>query len=524
MTTIGRFLVDVANRRWDLLPPKPKPCPMMFQAFEWNIVPNKRHWKTLLEMLPELQSLGVTSIWIPPACKGMSTTGNGYDTYDLYDVGEFKQKGSISTKWGTKEELLAVTALAKKLDIGIIWDVVLNHRAGADRTEKCMAVEVDPGDRYRNLGDPKEIQAWVGFDFPDRENKYSSMKYHWQHFTGVNYDASTQKEGIFKLTDNGKNWAPDVSEENGNYDYLMFADVDYTNEEVKNDVKAWIEWLGAQFPISGLRLDATKHYSRGFLKEFIAHIRQTVGPNWFLVAEFWTGDVKALMTYWNQMNRLVSLFDVPLLNNFATMSEIQLSDIRKIFQNTLLQKQPSHAVTFVTNHDTTTVDEWFKPFAYALILLRQEGHPCVFYGDLYGMNRGENTEPVPAVQFLRALMLARKLYAHGRQQDYFDRDTCIGWVRYGDRENTEAMACVLCNGPSLVKFMYVGKKYAGEMFTEVYGNVGYEIKIDPRGYGGFSARTAGVSIWVHSKAKGREQFQNWYYLRERRWTHEGPEE
>ena len=30
------------------------------------------------------------------------------------------------------------------------------------------------------------------------------------------------------------------------------------------------------------------------------------------------------------------------------------------------------------------VEPWFKPLAYALILLRREGYPCVFYPDYYG--------------------------------------------------------------------------------------------------------------------------------------------
>ena len=31
------------------------------------------------------------------------------------------------------------------------------------------------------------------------------------------------------------------------------------------------------------------------------------------------------------------------------------------------------------------VEDWFKPMAYALILLRREGYPCVFYGDYKGI-------------------------------------------------------------------------------------------------------------------------------------------
>jgi alpha-amylase len=73
----------------------------------------------------------------------MDPNGNGYDVYDLYDLGEFDQKGSRATKWGTKEELVQLTAAARDLGVGVYWDAVLNHKAGADFTERFLAVEVD---------------------------------------------------------------------------------------------------------------------------------------------------------------------------------------------------------------------------------------------------------------------------------------------------------------------------------------------------------------------------------------------
>ena len=77
----------------------------------------------------------------------MNPNGNGYDCYDLWDLGEFEQKGTRSTKWGSKEELQQLMARAKALEISVIWDAVLNHKAGGDYTEECWAVEVDPDGR-----------------------------------------------------------------------------------------------------------------------------------------------------------------------------------------------------------------------------------------------------------------------------------------------------------------------------------------------------------------------------------------
>lgn len=52
----------------------------------------------------------------------------GYDVYDLYDLGEFDQKGGKRTNYGTKEELLKAVKTAKENGIVTYVDAVLNHR------------------------------------------------------------------------------------------------------------------------------------------------------------------------------------------------------------------------------------------------------------------------------------------------------------------------------------------------------------------------------------------------------------
>lgn len=76
-------------------------------------------------------------------------------------------------------------------------------------------------DRTKELGKPTEIEAWTGFDFLARKGQYSSLKYRWYHFTGTDYDHRTQTKGVFKFLGRGKkDWAKDVDDEFGNYDYL----------------------------------------------------------------------------------------------------------------------------------------------------------------------------------------------------------------------------------------------------------------------------------------------------------------
>ena len=59
----------------------------------------------------------------------------GYDPYDYYDLGEFDQKGSVPTWFGTKAELLALIDDAHQNNLSVIADIVINHSSGADAQE-----------------------------------------------------------------------------------------------------------------------------------------------------------------------------------------------------------------------------------------------------------------------------------------------------------------------------------------------------------------------------------------------------
>jgi alpha-amylase len=99
---------------------------VMMQYFHWYIPPDGNLWNEFAERVAGLAEAGVTSVWLPPAYKG---TGGGYDVgyavYDMYDLGEFDQKGSVRTKYGTKAEYLAAIAAAKAAGVRVYADVVL---------------------------------------------------------------------------------------------------------------------------------------------------------------------------------------------------------------------------------------------------------------------------------------------------------------------------------------------------------------------------------------------------------------
>jgi alpha-amylase len=56
----------------------------------------------------------------------------GYGIYDYFDLGEFDPKGSVRTKYGTREELLAAIKAAQKAGLQVYADIILNHKMGAD--------------------------------------------------------------------------------------------------------------------------------------------------------------------------------------------------------------------------------------------------------------------------------------------------------------------------------------------------------------------------------------------------------
>lgn len=125
----------------------------LFQTFEWHTqsqppAPNETHspnshFARLTRILPHLASVGVTSIWLPPGCKANTPQGNGYDCYDLWDLGEFDQKYARSTKWGSREELRDLMGTARREGVECVWDAVLNHKTAGDETDEAWAVEVD---------------------------------------------------------------------------------------------------------------------------------------------------------------------------------------------------------------------------------------------------------------------------------------------------------------------------------------------------------------------------------------------
>lgn len=147
----------------------------MMQYFEWYLPNNGSLWNKVASEASTLSNMGITALWLPPAYKGQAGSADvGYGVYDMYDLGEFNQKGSVRTKYGTKDEYLNAINIAHQNGIQIYGDVVFNHRMGADGKEQVSATRVDWNNRNISY-ETKTIGAWTSFTFPGRAGKYSTF-------------------------------------------------------------------------------------------------------------------------------------------------------------------------------------------------------------------------------------------------------------------------------------------------------------------------------------------------------------
>ncbi|KIM84842.1 glycoside hydrolase family 13 protein [Piloderma croceum F 1598] len=510
---LERWKPSPALSRMRLGPEGSTDNPLMIQFFTWDGYDDEMSWWKHLETeIPNLAAQGFTQVWLPPPNKAAKPRGQGYDAYDLWDLGEFDQKGSVATRWGTKEELLQACNVAKQNKLDILIDAVLNHKLGADRNESFPAVLVDPKNRLKDIGHAREIEGPTVFDFSARNGKHSGLRWDSRHFTGVDWDQRTNAKGIYRITGEGhKGWSKHVDKELGNYDYLLGADIDHRHPEVRKDLLAWGTWVLDTTGATGFRLDAIKHMDLRFVQEFLKNTRQCPGnERMFAVAEYWSARVNLILPYITAFRGQTAFFDVPLHDNFYQASKQGSQyDLRKVLDRTIVKARPGDAVTFVDNHERQigqSLESWvesnFKLQAYALILLRPDGHPCVFYGDLYPNRECYNAS---IAHQLRVLLEARKNYAYGRITDYFIDQNCIGFVRMGDSKHP-GLAAVITNGAARSNHsgtgtetysirMNVGKELGGMIYRS-YLQPFARVEITADGWGHFFCSSNSVQIWV----------------------------
>jgi alpha-amylase len=119
----------------------------MMQAFYWNLPVDETNlngnwWDNLASKADELKAAGITGIWIPAPSKGnWGIVDMGYGIYDHYDLGNYYQKGTTETRFGSRQELEDMIAAMHntaggKPKINVYADAVLNHVYSSDENEE----------------------------------------------------------------------------------------------------------------------------------------------------------------------------------------------------------------------------------------------------------------------------------------------------------------------------------------------------------------------------------------------------
>ena len=343
-------------------------------------------WDVLAAQANEFRKSGFTALWLPPALKsraGSDPIADGYGVFDDYDIGSRDQKGSIATRYGTREQLQRCAAVLRSNGLDIYVDLVEHHRIG-DTIPFVF--------RYPGADGTPDIGR-----FPKNPSNFLPQVPRDPHLGGPPSD-----DVPF-----GREFAPI----NANPPHYVF-----------DNLIAAADWLTRSLDIQGYRLDDVKGLSTDFLKPFLDS-KSLAGK--FAVGEFFDGN-RVLVNQWifnpKGMDGRSSAFDFPLKFVLTAMcnnpGRFNMADLDHVG---LAGISPDKAVTFVENHDTDLnpsqqiVTNKILGYAY---ILTSEGYPCVYYRDYDTGPDGYKLKP----QIDNLIWIHEKLAAGSTVQRFKDFD------------------------------------------------------------------------------------------------------
>ena len=90
-------------------------------------------WDHLARQASDFRRAGFTAIWLPPMLKtsdGDKPGSDGYGPFDDYDIGSKNQKGSVPTRFGSREQLQRCVAVLRANGLDVYADMVEHQRVG----------------------------------------------------------------------------------------------------------------------------------------------------------------------------------------------------------------------------------------------------------------------------------------------------------------------------------------------------------------------------------------------------------
>jgi len=306
---------------------------VMLQAFYWDSYTDTA-WPFLESQSDELSEF-FDLIWIPQS--GNCVYGYGENKMGYTPVYYFDHNSSF----GSEAELRSLISTMKAKGVGMIADVVINHRSGVSND----------------------------VDFPA------------ENWNGKTYQMTTAD--ICKTDECNRNGFPTTGANDTGDDFNGSRDLDHTSANVQDNIKAYLNFLINDLGYAGFRYDMVKGYSASYTALY-----NVASKPEFSVGEYWDGYVSIERWIDNTKDGGVvqsAAFDFP--------TKYLLNDACKTFQWNKLNTSASliandnykrYAVTFVDNHDTYRTDYGStNPLntnitAANAYIISMPGTPCVF--------------------------------------------------------------------------------------------------------------------------------------------------
>lgn len=303
---------------------------VVLQAFWWDCW-NENHpqdWYTYLAKLsPCLREMGIDGIWIPSPSKGNAGIGSmGYDIFDHYDLGDKQQKGTLATRFGDKDSLLRLVAVAHANGLEVYPDIVLNHSMGGEKDPNA------PGDPYKRF-------RYIGFSGPEAGRW---PKDHWNFHPNPDHEC-TKGDWCEQL------FGPDICYLDGEHGGGK------NGRYMRDKAREWFIWFYKQTGADGFRFDAVKHFPAYVVEDLLYN---TMGNriDYFAVGEF-VGSKQQLDDWVGQTQGRCGTFDFPLREALTQVIEaggyFDMGSLPNFQQNNRTKTVP-----FVNNHDSWRGAYW----------------------------------------------------------------------------------------------------------------------------------------------------------------------
>lgn len=324
--------------------------------------PDARHGGDLAGMaaaLPYLKDLGVTTIWPTPLLINdmPATSYHGYAITDYYQ---------IDPRYGSNEDYCHFVRSAHEQGLKVVQDMVFNH---------CGSANFLYADRPDS--------TWFNYDSHYVQTNYKILAVNDPH--AAPSDRRNAQDGWFVES------MPDFNQRNPHV----------LNYLIQNSIW-WVEYAG----IDGIRQDTYPYIDREASARWCSELLREY-PHFNIVGETWLSN-NVGVSFWQRNSpvapgvvnsQLPTVMDFPLFDLFNSALDEEtddwnhgLSRLYNYLSQDAVYADPSHLLTFLSNHDTdrfarnATQAANTARYRQALtLLLTLRGIPQLYYGDELAM-------------------------------------------------------------------------------------------------------------------------------------------